>query len=474
MKKKYQMTAIILLFIGTCISSSSAQATDDLDPLVDIEVTVDIISIRIFDDIYYPNSTGFFVKILINEEEFISPIWNDSLYLYDIHWTTTLNVPDDVEHVDIVIELFDTVLGTNTYRQGYTADIIYNIKTGYWTGDDCLGDPSGYGRLNSGDDSGSLYQSELDFELWFNINQTDYDGDEIPYWIEVYTYGTDPTYDNTGEDFDADFLPIEWEHKWMYNPSIFDNHDQLDRDNDSLTNVEEFLVSKWDSDPYRRDLYIEIDVMAEGPLGQNSSVPIESKELLRTAYDRQNIVLHIDDGCMGGGGETLPFDLNTYRYELRSIYNTYFLHNDSGNWRRSVFRYATIVFHQNVAAGIGYVGEHPWLYWHAQGINTFVLSAQSMQKTSQKTCRPLSFVFACAMMHETGHTFGIDFLFPAGCDNIRTTRPYMFAYWLFGKYKSCMNYRYVYSILDYSDGSHGLFDYNDWSHLDFAFFEKIR
>lgn len=463
---------IILSFFASSICSSSTHTTEDIDPLVDIEVTVDIISIRILEDIDYPCNPVFFVKIHINSEEFLSPVWNDSAYLYDIHWTVTLNVADDIEHVDIEIELHDEPLyGGNAKTQGYTAEMVYNLKTGHWTGDDYIGDPSGYGRLNSCDFK-SLRQPQRDCELWFNICQADYDGDNIPYWTEVYIYETDPEYDNTGEDLDADILPIEWEHKWLYDPNRWDAHTQLDSDNDSLTNVEECRVSSWDSDPYRKDLYLEMDVMAEGPLGENSSVPSHSKEILRSAFHRHNIVFHLDDGCMGGGGEIIPFDQRTYRYELRTIYSLYFLHNDSENWRRSVFRYAMIIFNQNVAAGVAYVGDHPWLYWHAQGINTFVISAQSMQKTSQKTFKPLDFIFACAMMHETGHTFGIDFMFPVGCDNIATTHPYHIAYWLFKNYKSCMNYRYVYSILDYSDGSHGVFDYDDWSNLDFAFFEK--
>jgi hypothetical protein len=460
---------------------SEAGISDDLDPLVDIEVTVDIISIRLFDESDFRNNPDFFVKVLINSEEFSSPIWDDSPYLYDIHWTVTANVPDDIEQVDITIELYDKTMPEErfcvgskepqTKTQGHTAHMIYNLKTGHWTGDDYVGDPSGYGRLNSCDVK-NIYQPERDCEIWFNINQTDYDKDGIPYWTEVYTYGTDPKHDNTGEDLDGDILPIEWEHKWMYNPNMWDNHAQVDMDNDSLTNVEEYHMSSWDSDPYRRDIYIEMDVMAEGPLGQNCSVPTSSKELLRTAYNRRNIVLHLDDGCMGGGGEIIPFDRKTYPHEILTIYNTYFLHNDSENWRRSVFRYAMIIYNHYTAAGMAFVGEHPRFYWHIQGINTFVISAQSMQKTSRKLCKQIDFVFACAIMHETGHTFGIDFMFPAGCDNIGTSRPSSLAFWLFGNYKSCMNYRYVYSILDYSDGSHGLFDYDDWSNLNLLFFEK--
>jgi hypothetical protein len=450
----------------------------DFDPLIDIEVTVDIISIRTLNDDTNPD---FFVKVLINSEEFLSPIWHDSPYLDNIHWTSTANVPDDVEYADIVIELYEkTTSGEtlcdiskeqNTNTEGHTAEMSYNIKTGHWTGDDSVGDLSGYGRLNGCDD-GSTDGYEQDCELWFNIDQNDYDGDHLPYWTEVYLYGTDPTFDNTGEDLDGDGLPIEWEHKWLYTPTLWDDHARLDRDNDSLTNVEEYRVSSWGSDPYRRDIYVEMDTMAKGPLGQNSSISPHSKELLKTAFDRRNIVCHLDDGCMGGGGEIIPFDRHTYRSELKTFYTTYFLHNDSENWRRGVFRYAMIIYDFAAASGMAYVGAHPWLYWHAQGSNTFVINAQTMHKMSIKLFKQIDFVFASAMMHELGHIFGIDFMFPMGCDMKRTIHPRNLAFWLFGNYKSCMNYRYVYSILDYSDGSHGLFDYDDWSNLDFSFFEK--
>jgi hypothetical protein len=471
MIQKYQILVVILVFMGSSFSVYAARITEDFDPLVDLEVTVDIISLRFFDDVNFSNSSGFYVNVFINSEKFSSPVWNDSDTLYNIHWTATQNVPDDVELVDIKIELCDYALDTTRMKPQYSSYVYYSLKTGHWSGDDAVGDPSGYGRLNSQDAQRKNNQSGRGYELWFDIHQTDYDGDTLPYWTERYMYGTDPQINNTGDDADADMLPIEWEHKWMYNPLMPDNHTRLDPDADSLTNIEEYRISAWDSDPYRRDLFLELDIMGEGPQGQNSSVPVRVKERLKSAFDQHNIVLHLDDGCMGGG-ETLPFDTDTFRYELRTIYAWYFLHNDSENWRRSVFHYGIVVFHQHVAAGIAYVGDHPWLYWHTQGINTFVISAESMQKTAQKTAKPVDFIFACAMMHETGHTFGIDFLFPAGCDNVRTTHPLSIAYWLFANYRSCMNYRYVYSILDYSDGSHGLFDNDDWSALNFAFFEK--
>jgi hypothetical protein len=455
---------------------------EDFDPLVDIEITVDIMSIRTLDTTYFPTYPDFFVKVCINSEEYLSPLWQNSPYLETIHWTATADIPDDIEYVNITIELVKkSIYGDtpcdinehqNTKTEKSTAEIMYSIRTGHWTGDDSIGDLSGYGRLN-GFNENDFKNSEQAWELWFHVYQNDYDNDHIPYWMEVSVYNTDPQIDNTGEDLDSDGVPIEWEFTWMYDPNLWEDHAQLDTDEDSLTNLEEYYVSSWDSDPFRKDIYIEIDTMEQGPLGQNSSLSTRAKELLMTSFNRRNIVCHIDDGCMGGGGEIIPFDKKTYRYELKTFYNTYFLHNDSENWRKGVFRYAMIIY-KFTASGMAYVGTHPWLYWHAPGTNTFVISAQNMHKMSIKLLKPIDFVYASAMMHETGHILGIDFLFPLGCDVKRSIHPRHLAFWLFRNYKSCMNYRYVYQILDYSDGSHGFFDYDDWSHLDFSFFEKKR
>ena len=57
-------------------------------------------------------------------------------------------------------------------------------------------------------------------------------------------------------------------------------------------------------------------------------------------------------------------------------------------------------------------------------------------------------------------------------DNQGTKTPLKLSYWLFGRYKSIMNYRYTYFILDYSDGSHGALDSDDWDKIDLSYFEK--
>jgi hypothetical protein len=75
-------------------------------------------------------------------------------------------------------------------------------------------------------------------------------------------------------------------------------------------------------------------------------------------------------------------------------------------------------------------------------------------------------------MHEMGHNFGIRFGTPLGCDNRRAIYPWHVSYWLFKNYKSLMNYRYTYFIFDYSDGSHGIRDFDDWDYIDLTYFEQ--
>jgi hypothetical protein len=348
-------------------------------------------------------------------------------------------------------------------------ELNYSISSGHWKGDDFLGDDSGYGRLNGCSD-GSIYKNKRDFELIFDIYQNDYDSDNIPYWYEVNVYLTDPMVDNSESDDDNDMIPAGWEHKWGYDPNTWDDHINLDPDNDGIQNFEEYLMCIWGSDPFRRDLFIEIDEMEEAPDGLSSIVPEKSKDLVINVYSRRDIVLHIDDGCMGGGGEVIAFDRVVGGVDLFLIYCKYFLHNDFNNWRRGIFRYCMSIYNHVTASGIAFVGEMPLLYWHARGTNTYQISSTNINQIAEYNGETIEFIYACIILHETGHTMSIDLLFPLGCDNNRTMYPWRLSYYLFRNYKSVMNYRYVWDILDYSDGSHGRGDYDDWGNLDLTFF----
>ena len=441
---------------------------DDLDPLVDVFVTFEMKNIRILED----HLCNFWFKVIINGNEFESQVWDKSQFLYDIDWTATVNVPDDVEEVEIKIKLFDddNICDLNSKVEKKDVDLIYNIKTGHWIGDDFIGDSSGYGRLNGCDD-GSIYTNEKDCELWFDIYQNDYDDDGIPYFVEVNYYHTDPEYDDSGYDYDFDNIPIEWEHKWGFNPCNWENHEQNDPDEDSISNYEEYMTSKWNSDPFRKDYFIEIDQMDKGPNEEGNFIPKNTKEILKSIYERRNIVYHFDDGELGGGGEIIPFDDCTYNKELLNIYKNYFLHNNNNNWRRSVFHYGVFIYGHYFGAAHAFVGEGSLINSNVRGINSFQVSTSSADIYVNNNNYPRDFVYASYILHESGHSFGIDIFNPMGCDNIYTQYPWMPDYWIYENYKSIMNYRYFPELHDYSDGTHGENDYDDWSNLDFTWFE---
>jgi hypothetical protein len=64
--------------------------------------------------------------------------------------------------------------GDTSLLDKHYGNLSYNLKVGHWTGDDYIGDPSGYGRLNGCDDN-SIYQQDRDCELWFDIYDCEID-----------------------------------------------------------------------------------------------------------------------------------------------------------------------------------------------------------------------------------------------------------------------------------------------------------
>jgi len=518
MKKMLILFVCILMISGVFTSVVSArtlpwktttqQTTDgDLDPLVDLAVTVQIKQIRSLEKKnleVFPISKidpfsdpDFYVKVLINGQVFKSPVWRNTKYVYNPAWSATADVPDDLEWVNITIQLWDKQLGVDklcdisdnygNFKDIYDVDLFYSLKSGHWDGDDWLpgfwggSDPSGYGRLNGCDDN-SYSQSDRDCEMLFDIYENDFDHDHIPYWTEVNVFHTDPMVDNTGEDVDHDGVPIEWEWKWgyypaidwenetlvpawRYDPFVWEDHQHMDDDKDGIQNVEEYRMASWGADPFRRDLFVELDQMEAGPHGELASLlPERSKELLRTAFDSHNVVFHLDDGSMpDSGSELIPFDnLTTMDWfsennELMTIYDNYFLHGDPDNWKRGVFHYGVLIYQCSMANG------------NAFGANRYQISSKGLNEKAKKQLLDRDVVFASAYMHECGHTLSIE---NAGVDNQKSGAPWQLDYWKFRPYQSVMNYGYIYFMVDYSDGSRGKNDFNDWTTMDLTAFES--
>jgi len=511
------MLVTVLMIVPTTITRTQAQVLttplnegpNDLDPFGNITVSVNIKTIRSLEknDLQIPSITkinwlgkpNFYVKVFINGVESTSQVWKRMKYVYTPDWSATLDVPDNQEWVSVRIELWDQSLagdkqcdlsGLNEepIKEDRGINLTYSLKTGHWYGDDSINnmegwmytsDPSGYGRL-CGSDDGSIYQQDRDCELWFDITQTDPDGDGIPSWSEINVYGTDPSVNDTGLDMDGDGCPIEWEHKWghyfyrdwhshnvshrwMYSDLVWNNHTALDPDNDGLDNNEEYLTSQWGSDPFRRDMFTELDQMATGPNGEESVFPQEAKELLRTAFDRRNIVYHLEDGSWGGetGSETIPFQANSSMEDLDNIYNDWFLHGDENNWRHGVFRYGVLVYNCDAAGGMTFRSD------------AFQISSLCMENKAKIPFLNRNVIYASAYMHETGHTLNFN---PIPGHDENSYYPWQYGWWKWRPYKSVMNYGYMYQMVDYSDGSRGKNDLNDWSpdRMDLTSFQQFH
>ena len=473
----------------------------DIDPTVDLMISVKIKEIRAFDKIDKFSDPDFYVKVFINEVETTSKIWRNQNHVTEEWSTPFIDVPDEQEWVNVTIQLWDSdfpfdklcdIKGITNYNPNTRAiTVVYNLKTGHWFGDDIMTLPnswsldySGYGRANGCDDN-SIYEEDFDCELWFDIIQNDIDGDGFPYWTETEIFKTDPNVDDRGRDDDGDGIPIEWEFKWglqiredhhhdtyvfywEYDPFIYNNHSYIDLDDDSINNYEEYLTSRYGSDPNRKDIFVELDQMQAGPNDEIESIlPEGSKELIYKAFNRQNIVIHIDDGSfVDTGSEIIPFDNiddNTSYGECNNFYNEYFLHGDEENWRRGVFHYGLVLFN---ASFPGFCFRN----------NAYQISSKGMEK-KVKLPFPITgsrdVVYASAYMHELGHTLGLTWLLGHETSGYYPWQP---LWWKARPYKSIMNYGYMYggiwNLVDYSDGSHGKNDFDDWSNINFGYFEQ--
>jgi hypothetical protein len=168
--------------------------------------------------------------------------------------------------------------------------------------------------------------------------------------------------------------------------------------------------------------------------------------------------------------------------DLANYYWLYFMHGDAQNWRRGVFRWCiagyngAYAFHGTVVNGFTFSSDinnsHALdcFFVSSKNLNNktkeFPLISMLMRGTLNRDTN-LAIVWAGAIMHETGHTLGCS---APGCD-CNGVMPWQINFWRYANYKSVMNYRYIYSgLLDYSDGSHGKNDWDDWGTMDLTYF----
>jgi len=312
-----------------------------------------------------------------------------------------------------------------------TIRLTYDYRTGRWTGDDYFKDEDGYGH----------YVGDT-FEVWFNVYQTDYDADGIPYWTEVNVLNTNPRSDDSIFDPDNDGIPTSWEWKWGYDPNSWDDHRNLDPDIDGLDNIEEYQTEKYFSDPFNQDIYIETDWMEKGGLFDiEHEFYEESIQIMIERFCEHGINLYVDDGWPGGlingGGQVLTHyeTISQDSGVMKQFYDHYFSDD-----RKGIFRYI-IVGHN---AGFCIPSEF-------NRYDTIVIDSspyKSYLRRSAFTARTQRIV--------DNFTFA----------NGRQAKLNYADTW--GDYYSVMNYFHIWNknLVDFSDGSNGPpYDQNDWLHF---------
>lgn len=263
----------------------------------------------------------------------------------------------------------------------------------------------------------------------------------------------------SGNDTDGDGVPDWWEEKYGYNPLVWDNHAHLDPDGDGLNNIEECYADQWGSNPFKKDLFIEVDYF-----DSDSNKPTDfwiNKMVER--FSEHNITLHIDVGQLGGG-ELIQHTGKFYYEQLNDIYWDYFLHNDLNNPRKGIFHYCYVKNYgpDPDSAGFSIFG------W--DNLDSWVLFPDGIK--DQFPSVPRDRIVISVIMHEFGHTLGLFADDCGGNDNEVATMPFTKQFFKYLAYRSIMNYIYTYRILDYSEGKLGRNDYDDWGNLDFSFFKN--
>jgi len=351
--------------------------------------------------------------------------------------------------------------------------LIYDYRTGRWSGDDSFGDSDGYGN----------YLGEY-FEVWFSLHQIDYDKDDIPYWTEVNVLLTDPKIDDSKLDPDQDGIPTDWEWYWGYDPFTWDDHENLDPDIDGVENIEEYQMRKWFADPFNQDIYVEVDNM-EGRvlLMDRHKMWEESIQAVIERFSRHGINMYIDQGWpdtpLHGGGSILPFYKTTSQDSgiVTQFYKHYFPEE-----RKGIFHYVII----GNEGGFTHPTEDNTYYTSHIYVNNKMYLRMFQTPIMLPTPRAWRVQMAAGFMHEVGHSLGIMPWTVEGCDNHSSFPLFFSKAWreyknTWGNYYSVMNYFWIVMndwlkvLVDYSDGSNSDtgYDVNDWETLYLPTFQTV-
>jgi len=203
--------------ISTDTDGDSYNDNVDIDPTVDLSLTIDISRVTLlYPEQYSEPDIMAVVDIcpqgcapsLITEvtSQFIEPGYSnvDNIFAY------TENIPDNIDTVDISISIWDlTAKGSIQFdtvgTESKTLRLSYHLSTGIWDSIyDKIGDYNGMGVVSGSDDFSTNKDAA---EMHFSITQNDFDNDGLIFPEEV-KIGTNPINEDTDEDGISD--GTEW------------------------------------------------------------------------------------------------------------------------------------------------------------------------------------------------------------------------------------------------------------------------
>lgn len=239
--------------------------------------------------------------------------------------------------------------------------------------------------------------------------------------------------------------------------------------------------------PLEKDIYVEVDWMDDGTTEYKPTSTQLS--MVESMFDDQDINIHFDTGQYGGGQE-IPISLSNSQQEYllrvpKSGVLDYYDYRDGGNStatggssvsahfssdRNSIWRYMISGYKYSSLDDLQQVQTSQSTGWaQVLGVNTFISAGRL--KDLEQSVPNVNKSVAGTLAHEIGHMLCLSdsqvfeeqpsSCVYAGIDNNDVNSPY----YDLQNYDSVMNYRYQLSHPDveYSDGTHGSGDHNDWN-----------
>ena len=251
----------------------------------------------------------------------------------------------------------------------------------------------------------------------------------VPVDIGALTPGVPVPYYRSDGDFEY-MIWVQVEIEKFADPLPTD-YGIYDSDGDGISDEDEAFLSEVFvglGDPLKQDIWVEVDWM----WGQKWSQRAKRMVVSQFAYNGINLI--IDDGAYGGGTE-VPYKSPFSEQDWFDYYGKHFT-----SWRKGLFRYA--IFTDELFNGrSGKAAGDKFL------INESMFWIEDDNEGQAGT-----------FMHELGHTLGLNDKMNPAIDTVADMN-----------YRSCMNYLYQYFIVNYSHGTNGSGDFDDWYHVNPAY-----